>query len=69
MLIVTRRVGESITIGNDVKLTVLGVKGSQVRLGIDAPREIAIHRGDTTQRHGQEPGSGTPDDPKQSSSA
>lgn len=60
MLIVTRRVGESITIGNDVKLTVLGVKGSQVRLGIDAPREIAIHRGDVTRPSdpGPDPGSG-----------
>ncbi len=44
MLILTRRVGESITIGEDVKVTVLGVKGSQVRVGIDAPKDVPVHR-------------------------
>ena len=44
MLILTRKSGESITIGDDVKITVVGVKGKQVRIGIDAPRSYMIHR-------------------------
>ena len=44
MLILTRRVGETIVIGDDVTVTVLGVKGNQVRLGIKAPAEVAVHR-------------------------
>jgi len=44
MLILTRRVGESLIIGDDVTITVLGVKGNQVRIGVDAPRDIAVHR-------------------------
>ena len=44
MLILTRKVGESITIGDDVKITVLGVQGQQVRLGIVAPQKVAVHR-------------------------
>lgn len=44
MLILTRRVGESVIIGGDVTVTVLGVKGNQARLGVNAPREIAVHR-------------------------
>lgn len=44
MLILTRRVGETITIGDNVKVTVLGVKGNQVRVGIDAPKDVAVHR-------------------------
>jgi len=44
MLILTRRVGESVMIGDEVSITVLGVKGNQVRLGINAPRTIAVHR-------------------------
>ena len=44
MLILTRRVGETVVIGNDVDVTVLGVKGNQVRLGVKAPREISVHR-------------------------
>ena len=44
MLILTRRVGESLMIGDDVTITVLGVKGNQVRIGVKAPKEVAVHR-------------------------
>jgi len=44
MLILTRRVGESLMLGDDITVTVLGVKGNQVRLGVNAPREVAVHR-------------------------
>ncbi len=44
MLILTRRAGESLLIGDEVSVTVLSVKGGQVRLGVDAPRDIAVHR-------------------------
>lgn len=50
MLILTRRVGETIMIGEDVKVTVLGVKGNQVRVGIDAPKEVAVHREEIYER-------------------
>lgn len=44
MLILTRRVGETLKIGDDVNVTVLGVKGNQVRIGVDAPKHVAVHR-------------------------
>jgi len=44
MLILTRRVGETLMIGSDVTVTVLGVKGNQVRCGINAPKEVSVHR-------------------------
>ena len=44
MLILTRRVGESLMIGDEVTVTVLGVKGNQVRIGINAPKDVAVHR-------------------------
>ena len=50
MLILTRRVGESIKIGDKVTITVLGVKGNQVRIGVDAPRDVAVHREEIFER-------------------
>ena len=50
MLILTRRVGETLMIGDDVTITVLGVKGNQVRIGVNAPKEVAVHREDIYQR-------------------
>ena len=44
MLILTRRVGESIIIGDDIVITVIGVKGNNVRIGIDAPKNVSVHR-------------------------
>ena len=44
MLILTRRIGETLMIGDDVKLTVLATKGNQIRLGIHAPQEVPVHR-------------------------
>ena len=44
MLILTRRIGESLTIGEEIKITLLGIKGNQVRIGIDAPRDVEVHR-------------------------
>lgn len=50
MLILTRRVGESLMIGDDVSVTILGVKGNQVRIGITAPKDVAVHREEIYQR-------------------
>jgi carbon storage regulator len=44
MLILTRRVGETVMIGNEITVTVLGVKGNQVRIGVNAPKDVAVHR-------------------------
>ena len=66
MLILTRRVGETLMIGDSVTVTILGVKGNQVRVGITAPKDVAVHREEIFQRIGREgsapaPGS-SPDD-------
>ncbi len=58
MLILTRRVGESIKIGDKVTITVLGVKGNQVRIGVDAPRDVAVHREEIFERIKTEGGDG-----------
>jgi carbon storage regulator len=50
MLILTRRVGETVMIGNDVTVTILGVKGNQVRVGINAPKNVAVHREEIYER-------------------
>jgi carbon storage regulator len=54
MLILTRRVGETLMIGDSVTVTILGVKGNQVRVGITAPKDVAVHREEIFQRIGRE---------------
>ena len=50
MLILTRRIGEVLVIGEDVQLTVLGVRGHQVRIGVDAPKHVGVHRKEVYER-------------------
>jgi carbon storage regulator len=60
MLILTRRVGETVVIGDEVQVTVLGVKGNQVRLGVNAPRDVSVHRQEIYERIRNEQGAGGP---------
>ena len=69
MLILTRRVGESVVIGEDVTVTVLGVKGNQVRIGINAPKTVAVHREEIFERIKNGQGSGDRSTSDESSSA
>jgi carbon storage regulator len=50
MLILTRRVGETLIVGDEVTITVLGVKGNQVRIGVNAPKDVSVHREEIYQR-------------------
>ncbi|WGK63425.1 carbon storage regulator CsrA (plasmid) [Halopseudomonas sp. SMJS2] len=56
MLILTRRVGETLMVGEEVQVTVLGVKGNQIRIGVNAPKEVAVHRQEIYERIQREKG-------------
>lgn len=50
MLILTRRVGETMMVGDDITVTILGVKGNQIRIGVNAPKDVPVHREEIYQR-------------------
>ena len=60
MLILTRRVGESLMIGDEISVTVLGIRGNQVRIGVNAPKDVSVHREEIYERIQQEKSGGTP---------
>ncbi|HEX9584272.1 MAG TPA: carbon storage regulator CsrA [Gammaproteobacteria bacterium] len=65
MLILTRRVGESLMIGDEVTVTVLGVKGNQVRIGVNAPKEVSVHREEIYERiQAEKTGNDTSEEPQ-----
>jgi carbon storage regulator len=64
MLILTRRVGESLRIGDEVSVTVLGIKGSQVRIGVNAPKSVSVHREEVYDRINEEKSKNSEDIPK-----
>ena len=59
MLILTRRVGESLMIGDDISVTVLGIRGNQVRIGVNAPKDVSVHREEIYERIQQEKSGGS----------
>jgi carbon storage regulator len=71
MLILTRRVGETLMIGDEVTVTVLGVKGNQVRIGVNAPRDVPVHREEIYERIKREQAEGLdrPHDPEQNAAS
>jgi len=62
MLILTRRVGETLNIGDEVQVTVLGIKGNQVRIGVNAPKDVAVHREEIYERIQKERETGVAED-------
>ena len=66
MLILTRRIGETLMVGDDVTITVLGVKGNQVRIGVNAPKDVAVHREEIYERiQSEKAGNDTENEPSE----